>query len=275
MGRPFIKMNGLGNDFVVVEARTEPFRPSADEVRAIANRDSGVGCDQLISIEKVEEADAFMRIWNADGGEVEACGNAARCVAWLLTEASDYSKVVIETLGGPLFAERAGDHVVSVDLPPPGLGWQDIPLAQEMDTRALDLQVGPADAPILSRPGAVSMGNPHCVFFVEDAEAAPVAKAGPLIETHWLFPERVNVGFAEIKDRERIRLRVWERGVGETQACGTGACAALIAAQRRDLTLPRATIELNGGELHVEWLLFDKHVRMTGPVAVDFAGRLP
>jgi diaminopimelate epimerase len=244
-------------------------------VRAIANRESGIGCDQLISIEKIEDADAFMRIWNADGGEVGACGNAARCVAWLLTEASDYSKVVIDTLAGPLFAERAGDHVVSVDMPPPGLGWQDIPLAQEMDTRSLDLQVGPAEAPVLSRPGAVSMGNPHCVFFVDDAETAPVAKAGPLIETHWLFPERTNVGFAQIKGRDRIRLRVWERGVGETQACGTGACAALVAAQRRDLTSPRATIELNGGELQVEWLIFDKHVRMTGPVAIDFTGRLP
>jgi diaminopimelate epimerase len=144
-----------------------------------------------------------------------------------------------------------------------------------MDTRALDLVVGPAEAPVLSRPGAVSMGNPHCVFFVEDAETAPVAKAGPLIETHWLFPERTNVGFAQIKGRDRIRLRVWERGVGETQACGTGACAALVAAQRRDLTAPRATIELNGGELQIEWLLFDKHVRMTGPVSLDFTGRLP
>jgi diaminopimelate epimerase len=275
MGRPFVKMNGLGNDFVVVEARSEPFRPTAEEVRAIASRERGVGCDQLISIEKVEDADAFMRIWNADGGEVEACGNAARCVAWLLTEASDYSKVVIDTLAGPLFAERAGDHVVSVDMPPPGLGWQDIPLAEEMDTRGIELEVGPQGAPLFHTPGCVSMGNPHCVFFVDDAEAAPVEKVGPLIENHWLFPERTNVGFAQIKSRDRIRLRVWERGVGETQACGTGACAALVAAQRRNLTLPRATVELNGGELHIEWLIFDKHVRMTGPVAIDFAGRLP
>lgn len=275
MGRPFIKMNGLGNDFVVVEARTEPFRPSAEEVRAIAGRSTGVGCDQLISIEKVEGADAFMRIWNADGAEVEACGNAARCVGWLLTEASDFTKVVIETLAGPLFAERKGENIVSVDLPPPGLGWQDIPLAEEMDTRGIELQIGPIDAPLYHTPGCVSMGNPHVVFFVDDVEAVPVEKVGPLIENHWLFPEGVNVGFAQIKARDRIRLRVWERGAGLTKACGTGACAALVAAQRRNLTGPRATLELDGGELQIEWLIFDKHVRMTGPIAVEYSGRLP
>jgi diaminopimelate epimerase len=275
MGRPFIKMNGLGNDFVVVEARTEPFRPSPEEVRAIADRATGIGCDQVIAIENADDADAFMRIWNADGGEVEACGNAARCVGWLLTEGSEFTKVVIETLGGPLFVERLGDGLISVDLPPPGLDWRDIPLDEEMDTRGIELQVGPIDAPLFHTPGCVSMGNPHVVFFVDDAEAAPVEKVGPLIENHRLFPERVNVGFAEIKARDRIRLRVWERGAGLTKACGTGACAALVAAYRRGLVERKATLELDGGELQIEWLLFDKHVRMTGPAAVEFTGRLP
>ncbi|MGZ5965910.1 MAG: diaminopimelate epimerase [Caulobacteraceae bacterium] len=274
MSRPFVKMNGLGNDFVVVEARSAPFTPSEEEVRAIADREHGIGCDQLISIEKMQGADAFMRIWNADGGEVGACGNAARCVAWLLTEASEFSKVVIDSQGGLLFAERLGPKLVSVDLQPPKLDWKDIPLAEEMDTRGIELQVGPIDDPVLHTPGCVNMGNPHVVFFVPDAEAAPVKEVGPLIEHHRLFPDRVNVGFAEIKSRGRIKLRVWERGAGETKACGTGACAALVAAHRRGLASRRAILELDGGELDVEWLM-DGHVRMTGPVEVEFTGQLP
>ncbi len=273
MSRPFLKMNGLGNDFVVVEARSAPFTPSEDEVRAIADRSSGIGCDQLVSIEPYKEADAFMRIWNADGGEVGACGNAARCVAWLLTEASEFTKVVIETQAGPLFAERVGDKMVRVDMGPPRLDWTQIPLAEEMDTRGIELQVGPIDNPVMHTPGAVSMGNPHVVFFVADAEAAPVDKVGPLIENHPLFPERTNVGFAQIRARDRIRLRVWERGVGETKACGTGACAALVAAARRGLTDRKAAVELNGGELQIEWT-GDGYVLMTGPVEVEFTGML-
>jgi diaminopimelate epimerase len=275
MSRPFLKMNGLGNDFVVVEARSAPFRPDASAARAISDRTSGVGCDQLIAIEPSARADAFMRIWNADGGEVEACGNAARCVGWLLMQASGRDAATIETAAGLLSASRAGADRISVDMGAPGLDWSVIPLAEEMDTRGVELQVGPIDEPVLHTPGCVSMGNPHVVFFVADVDAAPVREVGPLIENHPLFPERANVGFAEIVAPDRIRLRVWERGAGETRACGTGACAALVAAARRNLTGRRAVVALTGGELTIEWRESDDHVLMTGPVALDFTGTLP
>lgn len=275
MSRPFLKMNGLGNDFVVVEARTAPFAPSAEAVRAIADRASGVGCDQLVSIEPSSKADASVRFWNADGEEVGACGNASRCVGWLLMEASGRDEAVIETRAGLLRATRAGERLVSVDMGEPGLRWDQIPLAEEMDTRGIELQVGPIDAPHLHTPGCVSMGNPHVVFFVDDAEAAPVREVGPLIEHHPLFPEGVNVGFAQVVARDRIRLKVWERGAGQTKACGTGACAALVAAARRGLTDREATLELDGGELVIEWRESDGHVIMTGPAEVDFTGILP
>ncbi len=277
MSRPFLKMNGLGNDFVVVEARTAPFRPEAAEARAIADRDAGIGCDQIVSIEPSpgQGGDAFMRIWNADGGEVEACGNATRCVGWLLMEASGRDRAVIDTVVGPLVASRAGERRVAVDMGAPRLDWRDIPLAEEMDTRGIELQVGPIDDPVLHTPGCVSMGNPHVVFFVPDAEAAPVTEVGPMIEHHHLFPERANVGFAQIKSPDRIRLRVWERGAGLTKACGTGACSALVAAHRRGLAGRKATVEMDGGELVIEWREADGHVLMTGDVAVEFTGTLP
>jgi diaminopimelate epimerase len=275
MSRPFLKMNGLGNDFVVVEARSAPFRPAPEQVRAIADRERGTGCDQLIAIEPSAKADAFMRIWNADGGEVDACGNAARCVGWLLMQASGRDRARIETAAGVLSAARTPEGLITVDMGEPGLEWTDIPLAEEMDTRNIELQVGPIDAPLLHTPGCVSMGNPHVVFFVPDAASAPVREVGPMIEHHRLFPERVNVGFAEIRDRGRIRLRVWERGAGETRACGTGACAALVAAARRNLTDRKAVVELDGGELIIDWNEDDGHVLMTGPAAVDFTGTLP
>ena len=275
MSRPFLKMNGLGNDFVVVEARSAPFAPSEAEARAIADRTAGIGCDQIIAIEPSGRADAFMRIWNADGGEVGACGNAARCVGWLLMQASGRDAASIETVAGLLRAERDARGQITVDMGPPGLDWTDIPLAEAMDTRGIELQVGPIDAPILHTPGCVSMGNPHVVFFVPDAETAPVREVGPMIEHHLLFPERVNVGFAQIKARDRIRLRVWERGAGETLACGTGACAALVAASRRRLTDRRAVLEMNGGELQIEWRESDDHVLMTGPATLEFTGELP
>ena len=276
MSRPFLKMNGLGNDFVVVEARGEAFRPTPAEARAIADRTNGVGCDQLIAIEPTTRADAFMRIWNADGGEVGACGNATRCVAWLLMEAAGRDDVVIETEAGLLAATRAdGDKRVSVDMGPPELRWDRIPLAEEMDTKGIELQVGPIDAPHLHTPGAVNMGNPHVVFFVDDEPTDALVKgSGSLIEHHPMFPAGVNVGFAFVKAPDRIRLRVWERGAGMTLACGTGACAALVACARRGLTGRAATIEMDGGELHVEWRETDGHVIMTGPVTLEFTGRL-
>lgn len=277
MSRRFLKMSGLGNDFVVVEDPDRSFRPAPEQVRAWADRSrGGPGFDQLIAVEPGGRgADAFMRVWNADGGEVETCGNALRCVGWLLGEASGRPAFVIDTAAGQVAASRSGPMEVSVDMGAPRLGWEDIPLAEEMDTRGIELQVGPIDAPLFHTPGAVNMGNPHVVFFVDDAEAAPVREVGSMIEHHPLFPQRVNVGFAQIKARDRIRLRVWERGAGLTKACGTGACAALVAAVRRGLTDRTATLDLDGGELRVEWREADDHVIMTGPVSVDGRGVLP
>jgi diaminopimelate epimerase len=273
MARPFLKMNGLGNDFVVVETRTEPFVPSAAEVRAIADRAAGVGCDQLIAVEPAEGADARVRFWNADGEEVSACGNGTRCVGWLLMQSTGKDEAVIETKAGRLVARRAGERLVSVDMGPPRLDWREIPLAQAQDTRALDVKL--YDHPALSvPPGSVSMGNPHVTFFVADLAATPITEIGPVVERHPLFPEHVNVGFAQVEARDRIRLRVWERGAGLTKACGTGACAALVAAARRDLVDRAATLVLDGGELFIDWRA-DDHVIMTGPAAVDYAGELP
>ena len=274
MSRPFLKMNGLGNDFVVVEALSIPFAPSAEEVRAICDRETGIGCDQLVVFEPAEGADARVRFWNADGEAAGACGNASRCVGWLLMQASGKGKATMAADDRLLEAFAAGERRVTVDMGKPGLDWRDIPLEEEMDTRGIELQVGPIDNPLLHTPGAVSMGNPHVVFFVPDAEAAPVREVGSLIEHHRLFPEGVNVGFAQIKAPDRIRLRVWERGAGLTKACGTGACAALVAAARRDLVGRHATMVLDGGELFVEWT-DNGRVLMTGPAAVDFMGELP
>jgi diaminopimelate epimerase len=275
MRRPFLKMNGLGNDFVVVEARSQPFAPSPAEVRAIADREDGIGCDQLIAIEASPRADAFMRIWNADGGEVEHCGNAARCVGWLILEATGRDAARLDSPSGVLEITRAGPKQVTIDMGAPRLGWQDIPLEEAMDTRGIELEVGPLGAPVMHTPGCVSMGNPHVVFFVGDAETAPVREVGSMIEHHRLFPRGVNVGFAQIKARDRIRLRVWERGAGLTRACGTGACAALVAAHRRALANREATVEMDGGDLRIAWRAADDHVLMTGPVEVEFTGMLP
>jgi diaminopimelate epimerase len=270
MTRPCLKMNGLGNAFAVVDARTVPFAPDEASVRVWADRErGGVGFDQLIALEPSDTADAFMRVWNADGGMVETCGNALRCVAWLIMEELGRDEAAIDTAAGRVEARRAGPNAISVDMGRPRLHWTEVPLAEEMDTRNIELQVGPIDAPHFHTPGAVSMGNPHVVFFVKDAEAAPVREAGSLLEHHPLFPEGVNVGFAEPRGRDRIRLRVWERGAGLTKACGTGACAALVAAHRRGLVDRAATLELDGGELRVEWREDDDHVIMTGPVELE------
>jgi diaminopimelate epimerase len=277
MSRPFLKMNGLGNDFVVVEARSAPFEPTADQVRALGDRAHGIGFDQLIAIAPPapgEGADARVRFWNSDGEEIFACGNGTRCVGWLLMQASGADRAVIETKAGRLIATRAGERLVSVDMGKPGLDWRDIPLAREQDTRSLDVVLY-EHAALATSPGCVSMGNPHVVFFTPDLDAVPVTTIGPLVEHHALFPQQVNVGFAQVIDRGRIRLKVWERGAGLTQACGTGACAALVAAARRDLTDRSAVLVLDGGELLIEWRAEDDQVIMTGPAAVDFAGELP
>lgn len=293
--RPYIRMNGAGNAFIVVQAFEEPFHPTADQVRALADPAAGLGgFDQLIGIEPSETADAFMRVWNADGSMVETCGNALRCVGWLMLEATDKEEVVIDTLGGPTTARRgssslpgrvgSGDpegsttaaiHEVTVDMGAPRLDWSEVPLAEAMDTRGIELQVGPIDAPVLHTPGAVSMGNPHVVFFTDQQDDAFVRGSGSLVERHPLFPEGVNVGFADVLDRDRIRLRVWERGAGLTLACGTGACAALVATARRGLTDRRATVIVDGGELTINWDEASNHVFMTGPVEIEGTGFLP
>ncbi|MGZ5987019.1 MAG: diaminopimelate epimerase [Caulobacteraceae bacterium] len=276
MSRPFLKMNGLGNDFVVVETRSAPFAPTAAEVRAIADRTSGIGCDQLIAVDKADGADAAVRFWNADGEEIGACGNGTRCVGWLMMQASGKDQVVIATKAGKLTASKAGERLVSVDMGEPGLGWRDIPLAEERDTLVMAAPLHPG----LDEPGTcVSMGNPHIVFFLPELDEAFVRSVGPVIERHPLFPQGVNVGFAQVLGRDRIRLKVWERGAGLTQACGTGACAALVAAVRRGLTDRTATVVVDGGELLIEWrdpqASDGGHVIMTGPAAVEFTGELP
>jgi diaminopimelate epimerase len=271
MSRSFIKMNGLGNDFVIVQPGEDAFEPNPDQAREICDRIDGVGCDQLVVLEPTESATIRMRIWNADGGEVSACGNAARCVGWLFIQAGKRGRVTLETAGGVLEATKAPDGAVTVDMGAPRLTWSEIPLSAEADTLELDLRVAQARG----GPGAVSMGNPHVVFFVDNVDTAPVDTLGPWLEKHQRFPEGVNVGFAQIVSPERIRLRVWERGVGVTRSCGTGACAALVAANRRKLASRRATIETEGGELIVEWRESDDHVLLTGPVEVEFTGRLP
>lgn len=270
MALRFLKMHGLGNDFVVLDARAAPLALGAAQARAIADRKTGVGCDQLIVIEPARDpgADAVMRIYNPDGGEAEACGNATRCVARLLMDQQGRDRVVIQTIAGLLGAEAAQGGLVSVDMGPARLGWQDIPLREACDTLNVPIESGP-----LVRPTCVSMGNPHAVFFVPDAAQIPLAALGPGLEHHAMFPERANIGVAEVRTAHRIRLRVWERGTGITSACGSGACAALVAANLRGLTGRRATVEVDGGELTIEWQR-DGHVVMTGPVATSFAGEL-
>ncbi len=286
--RAFVKMNGAGNDFVVVNAFDRPFAPTPDQVRALADRETGQGFDQLISIEpSATGGDAFMRVWNADGGVVETCGNALRCVGWMLMQANGSDRAAIDTLGGPAIATRGrvgsggpegpttAAQQICVDMGAPRLDWTQIPLSEEMDTRNIELQLGPIDAPILHTPGAVSMGNPHVVFFVDETPSdAFVTANGSLIEHHPLFPEAVNVGFAHVIARDHIRLRVWERGAGLTRACGTGACAALVACARRGLTDRAARVQVDGGDLHIAWDETTGHVLMTGPVEVERTGVL-
>ena len=232
-GLPFIKMHGLGNDFVVIDARETPIELSGEVARAISDRKTGVGCDQFIVIEPSKEplADAFMRIRNSDGAEVEACGNATRCVASLLMAEKGNRHAIVETVVGLLDAEAAEGDLVSVDMGPARLDWREIPINDAKDTLHLGIGQGPLQDPV-----GVNVGNPHAVFFVDDAEAVDLETLGPLLETHPLFPERTNVEAVQVLGPSRLRMRVWERGVGITRACGTGACASLVAAVRRQLT---------------------------------------
>ena len=264
----FLKMHGLGNDFVVLDARREPVAVDAAAARALADRHTGIGCDTLILIEPSQEptAHAFMRIVNADGSEAEACGNAARCVARLLGEETGRRRVRLQTVAGLLDAELLADGAVAVDMGPARTDWRDIPLARPTDTLAADIGAGP-----LAGPVCTNIGNPHATFFVADAEAVDLAALGPGLETDKLFPERANIGVATVASPDRIRLRVWERGVGITLACGSGACAALVAAHRRGLTGREAAVLLDGGGLAISWR-DDGHVIMTGPATLAFEG---
>jgi diaminopimelate epimerase len=264
----FIKMHGLGNDFVILDAWNGSLNLSTDAVRTIANRRTGVGCDQLIILEPAQEstADVFMRIFNTDGSESGACGNATRCVASLVMGETGESHAIIETISGLLECENLGGGLYRVDMGQARLDWRDLPISEARDTEHLDVSAGPLNDGV-----GVNMGNPHAVFIVDDAEAVDLAAFGPVIETHALFPERTNVEAVQVLSRSRLRMRVWERGAGITQACGSGACAALVATARRGLTDRKADVVLDGGTLEIEWLP-DNSVLMTGPVATSFAG---
>jgi diaminopimelate epimerase len=267
----FLKMHGCGNDFVVFDERAGSLGFTPRRAAAIADRRTGVGCDQFIAIEPApanSNADAFMRIRNPDGTEAGACGNATRCVVDLLARETGRRVQVIRTIAGNLPSEALSDGRVTVDMGPARLDWSDIPLVRPMDTLHLDLAVGP-----MADPAAASMGNPHATFFADDVARLPVAELGPRLEHDMLFPERANIGFAEVLAPDRIRLRVWERGAGQTLACGSGACAALVNAHRRGLTGRRAIVVVDGGELEIEWRA-DGHVLMTGPVATSFIGEI-
>ncbi|MSO71557.1 MAG: diaminopimelate epimerase [Alphaproteobacteria bacterium] len=265
---PFLKMHGLGNDFVVIDARAAPRPLTAAQLRWIADRRLGIGCDQIVTIEPADAADAFMRIHNADGSESGACGNAARCVARWLAQELGRPSLTLMTGGGKLDAACLADGLVRIDMGPAREAWREIPLARAVDTLHVPLALGP-----LADPVATSLGNPHVTFFVANAEEVDLTRWGPQIEHDPLFPERVNVGVAQVLSPERLRLRVWERGAGLTRACGTGACAAAVAAARRGLTGRRVTVALDGGELVIDWRA-DGHVLMTGPGEVSFAGEI-
>lgn len=267
----YFKMNGCGNDFVIIDARSRGALPlSEKQARAIADRKTGIGCDTVVALERSIRGDAFMRMWNSDGGDTSTCGNATRCVAWLLMEEGGANSRRIETGAGMLYAERKGPNIITVDMGSPLLRWEEIPLARPMDTDRLHFSAGG-----YSEPGAVNMGNPHVVFFVDDVSAVPIETLGPTIERDPMFPERVNAGFAEVRSPTQIRLRVWERGAGLTKACGSGACAAVVAAHRQGRTERNVEIIADGGSLQIEWRAGDDRVLMTGPVELEHSGELP
>ncbi len=265
-------MNGLGNDFAVFDARAAALTIGSDEARLISDRKRGAGCDQVIVIEPSRNAAAFMRIFNADGSEVSACGNATRCVAKLIAAETGGREVIIETAADLLLARINEDGSVTVDMGKPHFGWRDIPLARETETERLDISVAIPGAGQLTGPSAVNVGNPHCIFFVEDAAAYDLAALGPMIETDPLFPERVNVSLAQINAPDAMILHVWERGAGLTRACGTAACAAAVAAARLKLAGRKMAVLLPGGVLHIVWRETDDHILMTGPAEFNYEG---
>jgi len=273
-GRPFLKMQGLRNDFIVVDGRNQPYRPSAEEIVRICDRRQGVGADELLIIDPPRagsvEAAAFVRIFNPDGREVEACGNASRCVGWLMLQEKKCNEILIDTLGGLLVCRQAGDKQVAVEMGKLRTGWQDIPLAREMDTLHLGIGAGPLQDPV-----GMNIGNPHAVFFVEELDSVDLAIWGPQLQKHPLFPQEANIGAAQLIDAKTLKLSVWERPGALTTACGTGACVAVAAAHRRGLTdVNHMTVIMPAGSVEIE-LKGDDSVVMTGPVEICFAGYLP
>ncbi len=272
MTKKFIKMHGLGNDFVIIDGRQEAVNLASATIAALGDRRRGVGFDQLVIIDppKTDGVDAFMRIYNADGSEVGACGNATRCVAKLLIDETNKPSVTLETKAAKLEAAMRKDKV-SVDMGKAYVEWKEIPISHEEDTLSLSVSEG-----VLKHPVAVNVGNPHAVFFLQhnDIENVPLEKLGPKVENHSLFPEKVNVEIAHVINRAKIRMRVWERGVGITEACGTGACAVAVAGVRRGLTQRKVTVVLDGGELEIEWRESDSHVVMTGAVTEVYRGEI-
>jgi diaminopimelate epimerase len=265
----FVKMQGAGNDFVVLDARARALPLSEPTIIRLADRRRGIGCDQLIVLEPPQSGgDVFMRIYNPDGSEAGACGNATRCVVDQLHREQGREAVTVETISGLLPATVA-PKAITVDMGAPRLEWRDIPLAHPADTLHLPLSAG-----MLHDPAGLSMGNPHATFFVENVDAVPISDLGPRLEHDEMFPQRANIGIAQILAPDRIRLRVWERGAGLTLACGSGACAALVNAVRRGLSTREADLLLDGGILRITWRSSDNHVLMTGPAETSFTGEV-
>jgi diaminopimelate epimerase len=277
-GRPFLKMNGLGNEIVVLDLRGTRLRVQPEEARVIAHSGSS-HFDQLMVLHdpQAQGTDAFMRIYNTDGSESGACGNGTRCVAWALMRqdaaGAERRHLLLQTRSGLLPVTREGDLVFTVDMGAPRFAWDEIPLAEPFaDTTGIELQIGPIDAPVLHTPSAVNMGNPHAIFWVDDVEAYDLGRIGPLLENHPIFPERANISLAHVTARDAITLKVWERGAGLTRACGSAACAAAVAAVRKDLTDRSVRVTLPGGDLAITWRESDGHVMMTGPVELEHEG---
>jgi diaminopimelate epimerase len=273
--RPFAKMNGIGNEIVVVDLRDSAAAVSAEEARAVASPE-GVPYDQLMVLQppRLAGTEAFIRIYNNDGSEAAACGNGMRCVARRLFEATGQTAATFETRAGLLNCWQGADGLYTVDMGPPKFGWKDIPLAEEFrDTRSIELQIGPIDAPVLHTPSVVSMGNPHAIFWVEDVNVYDLGRFGPLLENHPIFPDRANITLAHIVDRDHITMRTWERGAGLTKACGSAACATAVAAARLKRTNRIVHMTLPGGELTIEWRERDDHVLMTGSATFEYEGR--
>ncbi len=272
----FVKMNGLGNEIVVVDLRRENAVVSAADARAVA-QPGGAAYDQLMVLHapRTPGTDALVRIYNNDGSEAGACGNGMRCVADILFAETGKTTLAFETRAGLLNCRKGETPLVStVDMGKPRFAWNEIPLSEKFeDTRAIELQIGPIDQPILHSPSVVSMGNPHAVFWVDDVDAYDLGKIGPLLEHHPMFPERANISLAQVRSRDHIVLRTWERGAGLTRACGSAACAAAVAAARLRRTGRTVTVTLPGGDLTIEWRERDDHVLMTGPVAYEYEGR--